>query len=58
MGWFYMIDYSGIEKLLKEREKYTMFSLWNQGYCHALKDVLYNNLDLEYDLDELMQGVE
>jgi len=47
-----------IKNILQQREKYTMFSLWNQGYCHALKDVLYNNLDLEYDLDELMQGVE
>jgi hypothetical protein len=33
-----------IEKLLKEREKYTEFDSWNQGYCRALKDVLEGNI--------------
>lgn len=29
-----------VRNLLKERERYTEFSLYNQGYCQALKDIL------------------
>lgn len=29
-----------IRKILEEREKYTGFDIYNQGYCRALKDIL------------------
>jgi len=35
-----MLSRTEIEKLLKEREKHTEFSLYNQGYCRALRDIL------------------
>jgi len=35
-----MLSKTEIEKLLTEREKYSEFDLYNQGYCRALRDVL------------------
>lgn len=31
-----------IRKLYEERCTYATVDLWNQGYCHALKDILDN----------------
>lgn len=35
-----MLSKTEIENLYKERCSYATIDLWNQGYCHALKDVL------------------
>lgn len=34
-----------IRKLYKERCSYATVDLWNQGYCHALKEVLEEEYD-------------